>query len=127
MTVQQIEQLHTRPQHTADIDLGFTVVPAICEADRTHIAQLTGQQQRVFALLSEGLSNKEIARILGLHESTVKVHVSAVLARLSCRNRTIAALLSLRYQLSLAYREARRMRAQGAADEVRPCSQPARI
>lgn len=75
------------------------------------VRSLTPQQQRVFALLSEGLSNKEIARILGLHESTVKVHVSAVLARLSCRNRTSAALLSLRYQLAQSCRETRRARA----------------
>lgn len=127
MTVQQLEQLQTRPHHTADIDCGPWVAPAIGEADRTHIAQLTAQQQRVFALLSEGLSNKEIARHLGLHESTVKVHVSAVLARLGCRNRTAAALLSLRYQLSQAYREARRMRSQGVEDQIPTYSQPARI
>jgi len=49
--------------------------------------------------LSEGLSNKQIARRLELHESTVKVHVSAILAKLGCPNRTVAALTALYYRL----------------------------
>ncbi|MGD9668574.1 MAG: response regulator transcription factor [Hyphomicrobiaceae bacterium] len=60
---------------------------------------LTAQQRRVFAMLSEGLSNKQIARRLDLHESTVKVHVSAILAKLGCPNRTVAALTALYHRL----------------------------
>ncbi len=72
------------------------------DCDTARIEDLTAQQHRVFDLLSEGLSNKEIARVLHLHESTVKVHVSAILAKLGCRNRTAAALVSLRHQLITA-------------------------
>lgn len=63
------------------------------------IHTLTAQQQRVFTLLAEGLSNKQIARRLELHESTVKVHVSAILAKLGCPNRTVAALTALYHRL----------------------------
>lgn len=63
------------------------------------IDSLTPQQTRVFELLSDGLSNKEIARMLGLHESTVKVHVSAILSKLDCPNRTTAALIALYHRL----------------------------
>jgi len=63
------------------------------------VDKLTAQQRRVFILLSEGLSNKQIARRLELHESTVKVHVSAILAKLGCPNRTVAALTALYYRL----------------------------
>ncbi|MCB1504288.1 MAG: response regulator transcription factor [Hyphomicrobiaceae bacterium] len=73
--------------------------PLLRESDAAAIARLTARQRRVFGLLGDGLSNKEIARMLSLHESTVKVHVSAILAKLECRNRTAAALLSLRNRL----------------------------
>jgi DNA-binding NarL/FixJ family response regulator len=41
-----------------------------------------------------GLSNKEIARNLGVQEVTVKLHVKNVLAKLGVSNRTQAALLA---------------------------------
>lgn len=65
----------------------------------SRIGTLTAQQARVFAMLSEGLSNKQIARRLDLHESTVKVHVSAILSKLGCSNRTTAALTALYHRL----------------------------
>lgn len=69
------------------------------EAHAAAIGTLTARQRRVFDLLSQGLSNKEIARALGLHESTVKVHVSAILGKLDCPNRTMAALVALYVRL----------------------------
>jgi DNA-binding NarL/FixJ family response regulator len=42
----------------------------------------------------EGHSNKEIARKLGLLESTVKAHVKVILKKLSAQNRTQAALIA---------------------------------
>lgn len=62
---------------------------------------LTEQQMRVFALLSEGISNKQIARRLDISESTVKVYVSAILRALGCDNRTQAALAALRFRYGL--------------------------
>ena len=41
-----------------------------------------------------GLSNKEIARNLGIQEVTVKLHVKNLLAKLGVSNRTQAALLA---------------------------------
>ncbi|WP_242108732.1 response regulator [Luteimonas aquatica] len=57
------------------------------------LAQLTPQQFRVLMLLAEGLLNKQIAAELGLAENTVKIHVTAILAKLQCRSRTQAAVL----------------------------------
>jgi Response regulator containing a CheY-like receiver domain and an HTH DNA-binding domain len=45
--------------------------------------------------LTLGLSNKEIARSLGLLESTIKVHVKTILKKLRASNRTQAAMLAL--------------------------------
>jgi DNA-binding NarL/FixJ family response regulator len=43
--------------------------------------------------VAEGLSNKQIALKLDLHEKTVKHHVSSVLAKLQANNRTEAAMM----------------------------------
>ena len=54
---------------------------------------LTIRQQEVFDLIAKrGLSNKQIARVLNISESTVKIHVSAVMKNLCVRNRTQLAL-----------------------------------
>jgi len=54
---------------------------------------LTVRQQEVFDLIANrGLSNKQIARVLNISESTVKIHVSAVMKNLCVRNRTQLAL-----------------------------------
>lgn len=56
---------------------------------------LTERQQQVKRLLCErGLSNKAIAKQLNISESTVKIHVSAILKRYAVRNRTQLALAS---------------------------------
>jgi DNA-binding NarL/FixJ family response regulator len=57
------------------------------------LARLTPQQFRVLMLMAEGLLNKQIAAQLGLAENTVKIHMTAVLAKLECRTRTQAAVL----------------------------------
>lgn len=52
---------------------------------------LTDRQHEVLRLLSEGLSNHEIARRLCLRPGTVKTHVSGILNRLGAQNRVEAA------------------------------------
>jgi len=54
--------------------------------------QLTDRQMDVLHLLSNGESNKAIARKLGLSEHTVKIHISAIFKTLGVNNRTAAAL-----------------------------------
>jgi DNA-binding NarL/FixJ family response regulator len=54
---------------------------------------LTDRQTQVYDLIaSRGLSNKQIARTLNISESTVKIHVSAIMKALCVRNRTQLAL-----------------------------------
>jgi DNA-binding NarL/FixJ family response regulator len=53
-------------------------------------AFLTPRQREVLALLGQGKSNKEIARVLQLAEGTVKLHVTAILKALNVNNRTRA-------------------------------------
>jgi DNA-binding NarL/FixJ family response regulator len=58
--------------------------------------RLTGREREVLAELARGRSNREIARVLGLAEKTVKTHVSAILAKLGVQDRTQAALHAVR-------------------------------
>lgn len=53
-------------------------------------ARLPPRQQAVLDLLAEGLTNKEIARRLGISPATVKIHVARLTAWLGATNRTDA-------------------------------------
>ena len=53
---------------------------------------LTERQIEVLALMMEGKSNKAICRELGVAETTVKIHVSAILKALNVANRTQAVI-----------------------------------
>ncbi|MEJ2556392.1 MAG: response regulator transcription factor [Anaerolineae bacterium] len=60
---------------------------------------LTERELDVLRLVAHGLSNKEIARSLGLSKGTVKVHVSNVLNKLGASSRTQAAMMALQIGL----------------------------
>jgi len=50
------------------------------------------REMLILRMLMEGASNKVIARRLVITESTVKVHVKAILRKLRLQNRTQAAI-----------------------------------
>lgn len=54
--------------------------------------RLSEREKDVARLLVEGVSNKEIARALGIEVVTVKKHVGNILRKLGARNRTQAAV-----------------------------------
>ncbi|MEO3386340.1 response regulator transcription factor [Mesorhizobium sp. CAU 1741] len=54
--------------------------------------QLTEREQSVLLQICEGAGNKAIARKLNISDSTVRVHVRAILRKLGLQNRTQAAL-----------------------------------
>ena len=58
------------------------------------IATLTPQQKMVLQLVVAGRLNKEIAYVLGVTETTVKAHVSAILQKLRVFSRTQAVILA---------------------------------
>ncbi|MEM8749179.1 MAG: LuxR C-terminal-related transcriptional regulator [Pseudomonadota bacterium] len=63
------------------------------DPDPSELHALTKRQRDVLELLKRGLSNRDIAKELGIGEGTVKLHVSAILRATGVKNRTMAASL----------------------------------
>lgn len=59
--------------------------------------KLTLRQIDVLAQVSQGLSNKEIARKLEMSENTVRTHLAAIFSELGVRSRTEVAALAHRH------------------------------
>lgn len=57
------------------------------------VAELTRREQEVLHLVASGMSNKQVARKLDLHEKTVKHHMTQIMAKLDVANRTEAAMV----------------------------------
>ena len=67
--------------------------------ERAIFADLTTQEVRVLALISEGLTNREIAERLFLGEGTVRNYVSNVLSKLQLANRAEAAAFAVQHKV----------------------------
>jgi two-component system nitrate/nitrite response regulator NarL len=62
------------------------------------IHQLTAREQQVVLLVSDAISNKEIARRLDLTEGTVKVHLHNIYEKLGVSNRTALTVLAIAHR-----------------------------
>ncbi|MBB3110670.1 DNA-binding NarL/FixJ family response regulator [Paenibacillus phyllosphaerae] len=70
-------------------------VPARASADV--FGELTPRELDVLDQIARGKSNKEISEILHITEKTVKTHVSHLLDKLGCADRTQAAILAIKH------------------------------
>jgi two-component system nitrate/nitrite response regulator NarL len=58
-------------------------------------SELTPRESEILCHLAEGQSNKVIARELGISDGTVKLHVKAILRKLSVHSRVEAAVIAV--------------------------------
>jgi DNA-binding NarL/FixJ family response regulator len=73
----------------------------VAVADEALIEPLSVRELDVLRRMAEGLSNKLIARDLGISEHTVKYHVNAILGKLGAQSRTEAVVRATRIGLIL--------------------------
>lgn len=68
------------------------------ERDRLtgRLATLTERELQVLRLMADGLTNREIGRRFVVSEATVRTHVSRILMKTDCRDRTQAVVLAYR-------------------------------
>ncbi len=78
---------------------GLAVAFDETEQDSGNTAGLTGRQLEILQLMADGRTNKAIARMTGITEGTVKLHVTAVLKALGAGNRTEAVVVAGRMGL----------------------------
>lgn len=71
-----------------------TVARVAAESDPPQVTEspLSPREQQILTLVAEGWTNKQIARELGVAESTVKIHIQHILRKLKLESRVQAAV-----------------------------------
>jgi two-component system, NarL family, response regulator DevR len=72
---------------------------AVKEEEASAFAHLSQQEKHVLLLVSEGKTNREIAKALFLGEGTVRNYVSSILSKLGVNNRAEAAAYAVQHNL----------------------------
>ncbi len=83
------------------------------------LALLTDRERQIARLVSEGMSNKEIARELNVSQGTVKVHLYNIFQKLEITNRTVLATIALLQRTSALGALALAFLAFAIADELK--------
>lgn len=79
-----------------DPTLTARVLERLRSRPEDELADLTSQERRIFALIGEGMTNRQIGEEMFLAEKTVKNYVSNVLSKLGMSRRTEAAAYAAR-------------------------------
>ncbi|MFD5164356.1 response regulator transcription factor [Streptomyces hawaiiensis] len=93
------EQLIEDLRADADGGGGQVAAPPPSEealAARESLALLTARERQILVLISQGNSNRRVAKALGISERTVKNHLSAVFTKVGASDRTQAVVMAIR-------------------------------
>ncbi|MFJ2766863.1 response regulator transcription factor [Streptomyces sp. NPDC087300] len=63
--------------------------------------ELTSREVEVLALVTEGMTNREIASELGIKERTARQHVAQILLKFGVASRVEAAVIATKWQLGI--------------------------
>jgi two-component system, NarL family, response regulator len=75
------------------------IPPEIAARLAEHVARggdLSAREREVLQHVRDGRTNKDVARLLGISENTVNLHVKSILAKLGASSRTEAVTVALR-------------------------------
>ncbi len=75
------------------------ITDGFVDKEKDYYPELTQREREVLGLMIEGLSNDEIARQLVISSSTIKNHVSSILAKLDVNSRAKAVNLALKHNI----------------------------
>jgi DNA-binding NarL/FixJ family response regulator len=87
------------PKAVIAVHNGNRYIPAQVTADLAEYIEteaLSAREAEVLFIVAAGNSNKHVAKILGISEDTVKVHMRAILAKLGASDRTHAVAIAFR-------------------------------
>jgi len=107
--IHKSEDINTIIKGIKQVKLGKIFTSQVCSESQPNVTNqsienaerlgITSRQYNIIQLLEHGDSNKEIARKLGISDSTVKKHVSNIFTTLSVQNRTSLVLEAQRLKL----------------------------
>ena len=69
-------------------------------SERAWYSLMSGREQQVLKLVTLGQSNKEIGRVLGLAEVTIKLHLRNIFRKMGVKSRSEAAVKAVKADLS---------------------------
>lgn len=91
------DQVLAKPQVASWLITQFETIQTGAEdAPEESFRSLSAREMEILRLITKGLSNKEIAKALGISRQTVKNHMTSILRKLAVNDRTQAAVYALR-------------------------------
>ncbi|HIQ05997.1 MAG TPA: response regulator transcription factor [Anaerolineae bacterium] len=90
------DQVMSSPQLARWIQREFEELAIFGESPDQMFEPLTEREMEILRHVTQGYSNKEIARALNISRQTVKNHMSSILRKMAANDRTEAAVLALR-------------------------------
>jgi DNA-binding NarL/FixJ family response regulator len=90
------ENVLNKPQLAAWITERFDEIGAFWDGAEDMFMPLSDREMEILALITRGMSNKQVAVELGISHQTVKNHMTSILRKLAVNDRTQAAVYALR-------------------------------
>jgi two-component system nitrate/nitrite response regulator NarL len=85
----------TKPTSSGNHDNTYDLQYSAARHGNDRDPRLSQREREILFRLAEGDSNKQIARLCNITESTVKVHLKAILRKITVHNRTQAAIWAI--------------------------------